>query len=128
MIKRTFFKCLTIKLDRWPGQVRPYSGGERYGWRKPDGMGRFGGGWNYCLGFETGGFGPHGITIMFNLLLGMIMVSYISRSERKRIEEKERKHNEDQAAFRQEAIEKRWYDNYATRKAAEASAGDDIPF
>lgn len=85
--KRTFFNGrLTLSSDRWPWDNRVYGKpGEKYGWGQPDGMGRFGGGWNYCLGFETGGWKrEYGITIMINLLIGMVMVTYHSREAREK--------------------------------------------
>lgn len=91
--KRTFFNGrLTLSSDRWTWDRRVMGlPGERYGWARPDGMGRFGGGWNYSLGFQSGGWSRrYGITIMINLLIGMVMITYHSReareAERLRIE------------------------------------------
>lgn len=82
-------KRLEIKASRWPWQRRTSSAilsdpkteavGMKYGWRQTDGMGRFGGGWNWALGFESGGWRDTGITIMFNLLFGIVTVRYRTR-------------------------------------------------
>lgn len=79
-------KRFEIKASRWPWQVRTSMAalsdpktegvGQKYGWRQTDGMGRFGGGWNWALGFESGGWRDTGITIMFNLLFGTVTVRY----------------------------------------------------
>jgi hypothetical protein len=79
-------KRFEIKASRWPWQRRTSMAmlsdpktegvGQKYGWRQTDGMGRFGGGWNWALGFESGGWRDTGITIMFNLLFGMVTVRY----------------------------------------------------
>ena len=51
---------ITFKPYGWPWQVRPScwsSGnaqGSKWGWRTPDGMGRFGGGWRWKLGIIIG--------------------------------------------------------------------------
>lgn len=82
-------KRIEIKASRWPWQRRTSMAmlsdpktegvGMKYGWRQTDGMGRFGGGWNWALGFESGGWRDTGITVMFNLLFGIVTVRYRTR-------------------------------------------------
>lgn len=70
-----------IKASRWPWQRREgtamlgdrktEAAGTLYGWRGTPGMGRFGGGWNWCVGFRAGGS-----SIILELLIGMITISW----------------------------------------------------
>lgn len=70
-----------ITASRFPWQTRAGMGllsdpktekaGTKYGWRGTPGMGRFGGGWNWCLGFRAGGK-----TIYLELLVGAISISW----------------------------------------------------
>lgn len=73
---------LTIRATRFPWQIRSgvallsstserQSVGKRYGWRGTDGMGRFGGGWNWNLGIAIGCK-----TVMIHLLVGTITISW----------------------------------------------------
>ena len=71
---------VSIRADRWPWQVRRsvalMSGpdekkGEKYGWKPTKGTGRFGGGWNWALGFEASSS-----TIILNLLFGTVRISW----------------------------------------------------
>lgn len=69
---------LQVSADRWPGQPRPggpLGRGGRYGWKPEGGMGRFGAGWEWCLGVEIGGSGR---TAIINLLYGLVRVSFCS--------------------------------------------------
>ncbi len=52
---------ISIKAERWPWQEK----------RWPAFLGRFGGGWNWSLGFKAGGK-----CIVFNLLVGSIRVRW----------------------------------------------------
>lgn len=70
---------IKISASRWPWQKVGMRAAlcsdserkmERYGWRGTDGMGRFGGGWNWCLGFRIGGS-----SIYIELLWGAITIS-----------------------------------------------------
>lgn len=56
-----------VTAKRWPWQ-------ENGRWNG-NGLGRFGGGWNYALGFELGGFKKRS-SIIFNLLYGTIRISW----------------------------------------------------
>lgn len=87
MIKRDGNKLiigsrLKITASRFPWQHRGSAAllssdserkgvGKPYGWRGSDGMGRFGGGWNWCLGFRIGGS-----SIYIELLVGAITISW----------------------------------------------------
>lgn len=71
---------LRVTASRWPWQYRTHRAllssdseavGTRYGWRGSDGMGRFGGGWNWCLGFRAGGS-----SIYIALLIGAISFNW----------------------------------------------------
>lgn len=71
---------LTISAKHWPWQKRGNAAllssaaerkMDRYGWRGTDGMGRFGGGWNWNLGIQIGGK-----TILLSLLFGTITISW----------------------------------------------------
>lgn len=53
---------ITVKAERWPWQPR------KEHWFP---MGRFGGGWNWNLGFQAGGR-----CIIFNLLWGSIRITW----------------------------------------------------
>lgn len=86
---------IKISADRWPWMNR-YHGmlsteaerkaGGNYGWGQPDGMGRFGGGWNWNLGFQTGGWSKaYGISIIFNLLYGSVSIQYRSKAHRAKL-------------------------------------------
>lgn len=73
---RIFGRKLKIKASRWPWQECEIAGYERakWGWlrnKNSPGFGRFGGGWNWCLGFNAGGS-----TIIFNLLFGIVRISW----------------------------------------------------
>lgn len=71
-----------ITASRFPWQKRTSVGildannkvGDKYGWKPSGGMGRFGGGWEYELGFHFGGS-----TLMIQCLVGSISVSKPSR-------------------------------------------------
>ncbi len=52
---------IRIKADRWPWQQN----------KRSLFMGRFGGGWNWNLGFQAGGR-----TIILNLLWGSVRISW----------------------------------------------------
>ena len=82
--KRTIFGGrLTIKSDRWPWDAKVFGNGEKYGWGQPPGMGRFGGGWNWELGFQSGGWKKeYGISVTFNLLYGFVCLTYHSKAYR----------------------------------------------
>lgn len=60
---------LKITASRWPWQKR---GTNIFGMH----MGRFGGGWNYNLGFQIGSK-----TILLNLLFGMICISLFEKDK-----------------------------------------------
>jgi hypothetical protein len=66
---------LEITGSRWPWY--PISGrwdqpdGRKYGWKKVGGMGRFGGGWEYCLGIDIGG-----TTVILKLIFGMLRITW----------------------------------------------------
>jgi hypothetical protein len=79
-----------IEARRWPWQKANHrallsSDSERkmttYGWRPTDGMGRFGGGWNWKLGVSMGHLlpGPYGWSVHIDLLFGMVTVGYHSQ-------------------------------------------------
>lgn len=54
---------MRIKFERWPWQEKRF-------------LGRFGGGWEYCLGFKLTKLSfKHGILI-FELLFGSIRISW----------------------------------------------------
>lgn len=84
MIKRSYFGGrFLVKMDRWPWHKRgnpallsseKEAAMKTYGWRATDGTGRFGGGWNYELGFQFSGINPGGWTLYFNLLLGTLLL------------------------------------------------------
>lgn len=68
-----------ITADRWPWQTRKYAAmisgpdervGQRYGWKPTRGTGRFGGGWNWSLGFRAGS-----TTVILELLFGIIRIT-----------------------------------------------------
>jgi len=67
---------MKITFSRWPWQLRnPHFAsksqpGDKYGWFNLDGMGRFGGGWNFKLGIMIGGS-----TIIIDLIFGSIRIS-----------------------------------------------------
>lgn len=73
-----------VRADRWPWQTRKSAAmlsgpqeqaGMKYGWKPTDGMGRFGGGWQYRLGIDfskrEGSF-----SVMVCLLFGFVSVGY----------------------------------------------------
>lgn len=71
---------ITIKATGWPWQIKNHSAlldfdtkvkvGERWGWKDPGGMGRFGGGWRWKLGVMASGR-----TVIFDLVFGSIRIS-----------------------------------------------------
>lgn len=75
------FNRVTVGASRFPWQKRlgmaalsdpkTEGAGTRYGWKGTPGMGRFGGGWNWCLGFRAGGK-----SIYIELLVGAISISW----------------------------------------------------
>lgn len=78
-----------IEARRWPWQKAGHtallnSAKERamskYGWLPTDGMGRFGGGWNWKLGVSMGHLLPteHGWSVHFDLLFGTLDIGYRS--------------------------------------------------
>lgn len=79
--ERILFNRITVGASRFPWQKRTgmamlsdpktEKAGTRYGWKGTPGMGRFGGGWNWCLGFRLGGK-----TIYIELLIGAIRISW----------------------------------------------------
>ena len=81
MTNRIKIGRLTIIADRFPWQKRrgqvtlgdPKTEGPaaKYGWLGTSGMGRFGGGYNWMLGFEIGGS-----SIVINLLIGQIRINW----------------------------------------------------
>lgn len=87
MAKWNFFNArFEIAADRWPwmkrgtpGLLSSYAEKEmdKWGWKATDGMGRFGGGWNYCFGFRTSGYSKRwGFTLYLELLFGTVSLRY----------------------------------------------------
>lgn len=67
---------LNIKASRWPWQKQKMHWSmdqrqENYGWFHKSPMGRFGGGWNYKLGFALASR-----TLMLDLLFGIVTISW----------------------------------------------------
>jgi hypothetical protein len=66
---------VNVKAERWPWQKRePHWShcdmqGDKWGWKPIPGMGRFGGGWNYNLGFQIGSK-----TVILNLIFGQVTI------------------------------------------------------
>ncbi len=73
---------ITIKLERWPWQERAQhwasksKPGDRWGWRVPDGMGRFGGGWSFKLGIMIGSR-----SAIIDLLFGSVRIAVEKKHE-----------------------------------------------
>lgn len=72
-----------ITASRWPWQRRTSVGamdlgankiGDKYGWRGSEGLGRFGGGWNWEFGIQIGGS-----SMIANLIWGSVSISKLSR-------------------------------------------------
>jgi hypothetical protein len=62
-----------LRIERRVGRVKFV-----FNWRAAPGpWGRFGGGWNWALGFEAGGS-----TVMLHLLVAMLRVSWHKEGER----------------------------------------------
>lgn len=66
---------MKIKASRWPWQAggSHWTRGQRdtWGWSPLPGMGRFGGGWNWCLGVQISKR-----SILFNLLYGQVKITF----------------------------------------------------
>lgn len=72
---------MKIKLSGWPWQYKENSAildfnskvkiGQKWGWKDPGGMGRFGGGWKWKLGITQGG----SVTII-DLVYGSIWIEW----------------------------------------------------
>lgn len=85
MIKRDknklYISKVKITASRFPWQTRTgmallsdpktEGAGTKYGWRGTPGMGRFGGGWNWCIGFRVGSK-----SVYIELLVGAISISW----------------------------------------------------
>lgn len=136
---------IEIKAKRWPWQ-------QGYNWRgmtnstaplNADGA-RFGGGWKYKIGFSTGGWTKRGIHVSFDLLFGIVSVTYrtsFAIAEDRQLEEqrakwrREREERDREDARRREEARERdriRAEREATRRAAltpeEREAEDDLPF
>lgn len=79
-LRRFYIGRVNVRFERWPWMVRTHKAwlsgpdenvGDRYGWLPTKGMGRFGGGWNWSLGFEASS-----TTVILNLLFGYIRISW----------------------------------------------------
>lgn len=71
---------MKIRARRWPWQRRTSVSilfspetqvGDRYGWIVKDAMGRFGGGWNWCLGIDISRR-----TVNLKLIFGIVSISW----------------------------------------------------
>jgi len=147
-------KRIEIKASRWPWQRRtsmaalsdPKSEGVgmKYGWRQTDGMGRFGGGWNWKFGIDSGGWRGTGITILLNLIFGTVTVHYRTskgiaqelhyqqqREDRQRAREERARHDESRRHEARERDRTR-AEIEAARRAAltpeQRAAEDELPF
>lgn len=78
--RRFYIGQFNVRFERWPWMVRTsramLSGpeekvGEKYGWLPTQGMGRFGGGWNWQLGINFSA-----TTIILYLLFGYVRISW----------------------------------------------------
>lgn len=114
-------KRFEIKAKRWPWQPG-------YNWhgmtdsRAPlniplpgeKAAPRFGGGWRYKLGFSSGGWNKSGISVIFDLLFGMVTVTYRTRegvrqhveSDRRWAEWREKRRQREAEEREQRALEK----------------------
>lgn len=82
--KRLHIGRLRSSASRWPWQIRHQVAilddqrlkGKPYGWHTPGMMGRFGGGWQWCLCIEVGKS-----SINLNILFGIVSINWFKEQQ-----------------------------------------------